>query len=188
MATKNEFHDKDNSILEKIFKNVNDWLSFAEKKNTTILSVFGFITIFSVLNFVKEFSSADIFMKVGSGIYLISYVVVLVSSIVSLMPVTNIQEKLVNGDKNKKIKETDNLWFYGDIIKYNMDEYITALSKKGCCGFDEIYEQLISQIIVNSHIASKKYACFKVSSWSIAIGIVGSIGCFLISICTNPVT
>ena len=53
----------------KIFKNVNDWLSFAEKKNTTILSVFGFITLFSALNFIKQFKSADDVIIAGCCFY-----------------------------------------------------------------------------------------------------------------------
>ena len=94
---------------------------------------------------------------------------VLVSSVVSLMPVTKMKDKLINGDKEKKIKSTDNLWFYGDIIKYNIDEYKKALADRGISSFSSIYEQLVSQIIINAHIASKKYACFKVSSYSIVL-------------------
>lgn len=173
---------KDDAVLEKIFKNVNDWLSFAEKKNTTILSVFGFITLFSALNFIKQVKSADDVIIAGCCFYLLSYVVVLVSSVVSLMPVTKMKNKLINGDKEKKIKSTDNLWFYGDIIKYNIDEYKKALADRGISSFSSIYEQLVSQIIINAHIASKKYACFKVSSYSIVLGVIVLIVCFIASL------
>lgn len=169
-------------VLEKVFKNVNDWLNFAERKNSTILSVFGFITIFSVLNYGKQFESVSLSLKTGVIIYLTSYLCVLISTLVSLMPVTKLNEKLINGDKDKKIKDSDNLWFYGDIIKYNQSEYIEALEKKDIKEFSAMYKQLISQIIINSHIASKKFSCFKFSSWAICIGIVGSMICFVINL------
>lgn len=169
-------------ILEKIFKNVNEWLNFAERKNTTILSIFGFITIFSVLNYGTQFESISLSLKIGIIAYLISYLCVLISTLVSLMPVTNLNEKLINDDKNKKIKGTDNLWFYGDIIKYNQNEYIDALKKKEIEEFSAIYKQLISQIIINSHIASKKYSCFKFSTWAICFGIIASMICFIINL------
>lgn len=173
---------KDNEVLEKIFKNVNDWLNFAERKNATILSVFGFITIFSVLNYGYKFQDISLLLKIGVISYLASYLCVLVSTLLSLMPVTKLNKKLINGDKDKKVKDSDNLWFYGDIIKYNQHEYIEALEKKGVKEFSAMYKQLISQIIINSHIASKKYSCFKFSSWAIGIGIIVSILCFCINL------
>jgi hypothetical protein len=181
--------NKDDVVLEKIFKNVNDWLSFAEKKNATVLSVFGFITLFSVFGFVKDFESANHAVIVGCCIYLLSYIVVLVSSIASLMPVTKMKDKLIKGDKEKKIKSTDNLWFYGDIIKYNIDEYKKALDDNGVGSFSNIYEQLIPQIIINAHIASKKYTCFKVSSYSIVLGVIAFVICFIASlfVSINPI-
>ena len=174
---------KDDDILEKIFKNVNDWLNFAERKNTTILSIFGFITIFSVLNYGHSFENNIAWpLKIGIIVYLVSYLCVLVATIISLMPVTEMENKLINGDKNKKFKDSDNLWFYGDIIKYSQDEYKDALEKKEVKEFSEVYKQLIPQIIINSHIASKKYSCFKFSAWAIGIGIFVSIACFIINL------
>lgn len=168
---------QDNEILEKIFKNVNDWLNFAERKNVTVLSIFGIIAVMSLLN-LKQ---VHIVGKIGVCIYMAAYLAVLISSLVSLFPVRELSAKLKNGLPNVDKSETDNMWFYQHIRKYSVDDYKTLLEKKNVQKYDKGHEELIPQILANSHIACKKFTCFTVSFWCSIIGFSIAIILLLIS-------
>lgn len=168
---------QDNEILEKIFKNVNDWLNFAERKNVTVLSIFGIIAVMSLLNLQQ----VNIVGKIGVCIYMAAYLAVLISSLVSLFPVRKLSAKLKNGLANEDKSNTDNIWLYQDIRKYSIEDYKKLLNGKGVQGFDKCHEDLIPQILANSHIACKKFTCFAVSFWFSIIGFSVAIILLLIS-------
>ena len=168
-------HD-DNEIIEKIFKNVNDWLNFAERKNVTVLSIFGIIAVMSLLNLQQ----VNIVGKIGVCIYMATYLSVLMSSLVSLFPVRKLSDKLKNGLPNLAKLDSDNMWLYQDIRKYSVDEYKNWLYKKNIQKYDMGHEELIPQILANSHIACKKFTCFAVSFWCSIIGF--SVAIILLSI------
>ena len=88
--------------------------------------------------------------------------------------------------KDKKLKKDDNLLFFGDIIKYSADEYRQTISKKYSLKLKKrgIHNDLIKQIIINSHITNRKYQFLKISSVLLVIvvlqfGILFSISLFI---------
>ena len=168
--------NNDNEVIEKIFKNVNDWLNFAERKNVTVLSIFGIIAVISLLNL----DQVHIVGKIGVCVYMGAYLGVLISSLISMFPVSKLSAKLKNGLPNKEKVNTDNMWLYQDIRKYSIDDYKKLLNEKGVQKFDKSYEELIPQILANSHIACKKFSCFAVSFWFSVIGF--SLAIILLSI------
>lgn len=171
----------DNETIEKIFKNVNDWLNFAERKNVTVLSIFGIIAVMSLLNL----GQVNIVGKIGVCLYMGTYLAVLVSSLVSLFPVRKLSAKLKNGLPNVDKLNTDNMWLYQDIRKYSIDDYKNLLKGNGVQNYDKCHEELIPQILANSHIACKKFTCFAVSFWFSVIGFSVAIILLSISFCVG---
>lgn len=112
-----------------------------------------------------------------------TYLAVLISSLVSLFPVRKLSAKLKNGLANEDKPNTDNIWLYQDIRKYSVDDYKKLLNEKGIQKIDKIHEELIPQILANSHIACKKFTCFTVSFWLSIIGFSVAIILLSISFC-----
>lgn len=166
------------STLKDIFENVNNWLKFAEAKNATLLAGNG-ILIFGILKTIQ---------KLDMNIYLLYYIyfcivlfsLSLIISLISFIPKVKIPSFLLS----KETKESDNLLFYGDILKYNeksllikLEEVISKnedkeVSKK----FKTMYAQ---QIIINSKIARNKFLFFDIAIKFTLAGIVSPIVYFL---------
>jgi len=164
--------------LEKIFANVNDWLKFAETKSASLTAANGVI-LFGVFRVFKDTSYSVIpEVLIGCGYVLlgISLLLCLSSFVPSLsLPWTH---------KKSKVKESDNILFFGHIENYTPLSYLNKLSKslevsKYQASRYEI--MLADQIIINSVIASYKYSIFKKSILLTLIGCVAlSIASILI--------
>jgi len=158
--------NKDN-VLDEIFSNVNNWVSFAEQKNTIIISLFSviaFATLFG--NDLLEISKS---LKISIIILWVLFVIALIITLISFFPITQIFAK----GKNKKLHETDNLFFYGDIYKYSISELEKAYNKNYNVDINNsINKDLINQILNNSEIALYKFNCFKVSSICIGLALL----------------
>ena len=168
--------------LESIFKNVNDWLKFAEEKHAVYIAFSG-VAIFGVLNILKEYTKLDIFFK----IYLISFLIFLIAGIIisllSFIPIT----KLSSNQKKSNKNEINNLLYFGNIQKYTDTDYLTSLYNAYnliTSEYNKIEKDYALQIIINSKICYRKYKYFRISLWLLISGIltpVIGVICYLIT-------
>ena len=172
----------ENTCLEFIFSNVNRWLDHAEKKNAFVFSTFSLISFLSGV--ATSQSSISTWIKIGSVITIVIYLIPLFFTLCLLFPVTRFSKLVLEKGKDKKLKKDDNLLFFGDIIKYSTDEYLQTISKKYSLKLKKggIHNDLIKQIIVNSHITNNKYKCFKISSVLLFIAVLQFAILFSISL------
>lgn len=155
--------------LDTIFKNVNDWLKFAEQKNAALLVLnVGLIWgISRVLPNNVEFGPLNYWLNLIGFTFLI---VSAIACIVSFMPVLN-DCWFSQGEQ----KKSDNSLFFGDIAKYDAASYLKLVISKlpesdiKSSNFDLDYA---NQITNNAKITLTKYKWFGASS---KITILGSI-------------
>jgi hypothetical protein len=152
------------STLWYIFNNVNRWLEHAEKKNMVLLTVMALqLTLMKTL--VATTSIWLILAYVSLGLcFLIN--------LISFLPVTEIPKWLYSwSDAISPPAENDNLLFFMHISKYSLPDYIASLQKLlGSEITNKYYENICSQIVINSIIAASKYRMFKVSFWFMIAG------------------
>ncbi|MCI5122931.1 MAG: hypothetical protein D3925_00255 [Candidatus Electrothrix sp. AR5] len=151
--------------LWKILDNVNKWLEYAEKKNALILTFIGlqitFVNIYEhdagAIEFVSLFVLGACFLL----------------TLISFYPKTKIPRwaTWLPYSEDSPL-EDDNLLFFGHIVKYSSSEYIVALEKKfnESLKGEKYYEDICSQIVVNSQIVNAKYQLFKINFWLIFVG------------------
>lgn len=165
------------TILNNIFCNINDWLKFAEQKNSTLI-VLNAGLIWGVARILNNSVIDDSYFFVF--IY-IAYTLLIVSTLIciySFMPILKNRWWL----KKDKKDETDNIFYFGDIAKYNSIDYLILLQKKcdlkdySVTNLEKDYSQ---QIVINSKIALDKYNNFKVSSQLTTLGIIIFLLCCL---------
>ena len=171
----------ESTCLEFIFSNVNHWLEHAERKNTFIFSAFSLISLSSIVGSIQTYTS--FWIKIGSIVTIAIYLFSLLFTLFLLFPITRFSKSILGKGKDKKLKKDDNLLFFGDIIKYSADEYRQTISKKYSLNFEKgVHNDLIKQIIINSHITNRKYQCFKISSVLLFIAVLQFAILFSISL------
>lgn len=158
--------------LNNIFSNVNEWLKFAEAKNTALL-IFSNAMILGILSvLIPQWDQAGVWLK----IYFIQAIVFLVLSTVivllSFIPQVKIPLHLHVDEKSEK----DNVLFFGSIQKYSAKEYIELLKTKMDITDDNNVKgfelDLAGQIIANSKICMNKFGVFSVGVWFVMTSIV----------------
>jgi hypothetical protein len=156
--------------LKDIFENVNNWLKFAEAKNATLVAGNGLI-IFGTLRLINDMCIHEyILYYIYFSLFLIS--ISLVMALVSFMPKLKIPDFLLNN----KIETTDNLLFFGHIVKYQdktyLDKINNIIKSQDSTDLDLMYAQ---QIIINSKIAMNKYNIFNNALHFTLAGIVSPV-------------
>lgn len=175
--------------LKEIFKNVNDWLKFAEAKNA------GALTFSSALVFASlKMLNTDNHCYVNIALTVLSVIGAsgIILAFISFSPVLNkYYKKKIDGTG-----EYDNVYFFMDLKDYkdfknNQDHkaLLKLIYKKSGKTYVEnaLEEDIAIQIITNSQIAFRKYEIFKLIlkfyGWGSIIGlIVAGIFFFLIKI------
>jgi len=172
----------ENQVLENIFNNVNKWLEFSERKNTYVFSFFSLMVIFTP--FINKLSDLSLLLKINTSIFYFFYIITIIITVKSLSPKIDISEKIVEKGRDKKIKENDNLLFFGDISKYSVVEYKNALANKYKMPEiqDAYKDDLVTQIIMNSNIANTKFMYFKLSVKLLCLAMVQFVVCFSVSL------
>lgn len=164
------------NTLKDIFENVNNWLKFAEAKNATLVAGNGLL-IFGILKTIHE---VDINIYLLYYIYfcLILFSLSLVISLISFIPKVKIPTFLLNSD----IETSDNLLFYGHILKYNektLLEKLEPMIKEEEETSKEFRTMYAQQIIINSKIARNKFQLFDIAIKFTLSGVLSPIFYFL---------
>lgn len=182
--------------LLSILHLINDWLKFAEAKNALLLAFCGaaITALVTYLSAAPNISSES--LRIG---LLISLFLLCICSLIcslSLLPKTD-REYLIWWTKrpSKKLKtkpqDTDNLYFFDEIRKYSSTDLLDSMNK---LYFDNKLQtpykkediDIANQIVINSQIASVKFAFFRVALWfligSFLVVFISGILSFLMSL------
>ena len=155
--------------LDGIFKNINEWLKFAEQKNAALL----------VLNCGLGWGVAGVLAKQGDlsstadFLNFFGYMFLIVSAITCLLSFIPILQ--IPWFKNGEKSSSDNCVFFGHISKYKNNEYLKLLSKKlgeERQNFNDFELDIAAQIVTNSEITLNKYKQFTFSSWLTILGVI----------------
>ena len=154
--------------LELVFSHVNDWLKFAENKNTTVLAtsaglIWGASRIFSSW-------SSDLFWI--NIVLIAAYLFAIFSFITCLSSLLPILSNI--WFRPRKIQGNENMLYFGDIAKFQDYEYLKYIKEKlNVTHVDSEWEKDYSnQIVNNASIAWDKYSRFRIASWLLLISIV----------------
>lgn len=179
--------------LNSIFENISDWLKFSEAKNAALLAFDGAVitVLFSIL---KDLTSGMEIIKIAISISIGILLASLFITLLSFYPQTRQNKAL----KEKAIDENDNLYFWEDIKKYEVEEYLKKVQKNLCITgsksagagekttYDRLEKDLASQIIINSRITSRKYKYFEFALILAIGGIFTPIIAFIVYMWCNP--
>lgn len=147
--------------LKLIFSLTNDWLKFAENKNAALIAT-NLVLVFGIISLIQDitFGSILIFYLYLS---IISFLFGVIISMISFVPILKIKRKVLI---QKSLNESDSLYFYENIAKYNPQlllELINKRSYKKIKKFSHNNLDLANQIIINSQIALHKFILFKIA-------------------------
>lgn len=156
--------------LKDIFKNVNDWLKYAEAKNAMLLGFNGAL-LFGVFRvFAGDSKLKQILLFVGPYYNYVFPVLIGISIIlllISFIPET----KMVKLSVDVKPK-TINLLFYTHLKTLTPDELLSEIGFFPPCSAKQIERNYAEQIIINAGIAAKKYDTFKLAGWITISGLM----------------
>ncbi|MBE9005570.1 hypothetical protein IQ259_11060 [Fortiea sp. LEGE XX443] len=172
--------DEVTSKLLIIFQNVNEWLRFAEAKNAVLLafSGAGITATITILATVEKLPSS---LRIG---LLLTTSLLCVSALIcslSFIPKTNLERLLSLQTMSMKnstsaIRDTDNLYFFGDLQKYNSQGLLKALNKyyfdNNMKPFKKEYKDIASQITINARITFLKFRIFTYAVYILIISIL----------------
>ncbi len=157
--------------LKFIFSNVNDWLKFAEGKLAGII-VFNGAILIGIMQISKELGMIDWHIKNAIIVQIYSNIISLLVSFWGILP--KIKRNKLN---NKNQYQNDNLIFWGDISKYDVDSFTQKFRtdfqyQEEPTAFEQ---RIIEQIIQNSKLNVRKNKLFKASLYITLIGLVISL-------------
>lgn len=152
---------------------VNDWLKYAEAKNTGILA-FSATAVAAIFGFLgSSFQMLPVWrigLFTGAGFLTCSSLL----AVWSFIPKTEINYKCYGTPVN-----SDNLYFYGHLCKYQPQMLVEALSRLYYNDEADLVTRsnidIAAQIITNSGIAMNKYNIFKKATWLVFIGLLSII-------------
>jgi hypothetical protein len=173
----------DTRLLDKlvfIFQNVNEWLKFAEAKNAALLAFSG-AGMTATLTVLATGQNVPKSIQVGLLLSTISLGVCTLTCAMSFLPKTDLEKLLWvrNRSSGRPTPQpsTDNLYFYGDLRKYNdatlLDElnrsyFNSALSNY----YVKEYSDLVNQILINSDIAFSKLTFFRRGVYALIVAVL----------------
>ena len=156
--------------FDKILKNINDWLKFAEQKNTGLLALNTGI----IWGISRLLDGLNIENNILYWSHIIAYILMILSAficILSFLPILKNRWWL----KKEKKESSDNMLYFGDISKYNSGDYLKLVKYKYNIEdyeFKNFEKDFAEQIVINSKIALDKYTKYILSSWLTILGII----------------
>ncbi|AFZ60228.1 hypothetical protein H6G54_08365 [Anabaena cylindrica FACHB-243] len=171
-------------ILEKLLKILEiviDWLKFAEAKNAVLLAFSG-AGVTAIITYISAASNIpkSLILSLPASTFILS-----ISSLVclfSFLPKTNLEHIVwMQGKPSKNFKtlqnNTDNLYYYGHLMKYKNIELLDAMNQLYCDNkisqpYKKEYLDIATQIIINSEIAFLKFRFFTFSLWILIFSIL----------------
>ena len=167
-----------NKELLEVFKNVNDWLKFAEAKNAMIIRFNGVI-IFGIKE-IKGNATIKNFDTLLNIYINIAFILLALSTVISLL---SFLPRLKKTSGFYTSKDTANRWFFEYLKKMREQEIIDKIAN-----YDDnssptpLDRDLANQIKQNSIRASEKYSHFTVAIWLTMSAIITPILALILGI------
>ena len=173
--------DHEDLVLEDLLKNIYRLQEFAERKNTSIFSIFSLMLIFAP--FIDKITEINKLLTISISFFYILYAITLLLIFLSFFPRLGIKEEQIEHGKDKRTPEEDNLLLFSHICKYSLKEYKSALANKYKMSETKTAyrDDLITQIITNSDIANNKFLFFRGSAILASLAMLQFVICFIIS-------
>jgi cytochrome c biogenesis protein ResB len=153
-----------NDNLKEIFQNVNDWLKFAEAKHAGLI-VLNSGTIFGLISIYKDYK--------GTLTWFIVFISVLLFGISMLLSFISIFPRMKISVKEKSKIDTPNLYFFKHLAHLKVKDLKTKLEESDkSFHANELDEDLMNQIIVNSQITVYKSNLFRAATICTISGLV----------------
>ncbi len=171
-----------NNQLKDIFFTVNDWLKFAEAKNSVIIALNGAV-LFQVLDYLKHQQNPYIFYYAIS--FSIFCLLAILTAILSFAP----QTKLKWLFRDESDIKNPSLLFFGHLANHSIDNLLSEL--KECIATEDrspsrIERDYAEQIITNSKIVVKKLNYFRIALWLTISAITTPIIGFFLYVLLDP--
>lgn len=163
--------------LTSSFKNINDWLRYAETKSATLLGANG-VLIFGLVRTFQQWQQIPDW-ALWYGIFVL--LLVAASSallLISFSPSMDMPWRF----KSKKPESSDNLLYFDHVAKYSPLKYLQsycAASGKPEHQPTDMEVMLAKQIIANSVIAKRKFEIFNLAVWLSITALVSPVLAFL---------
>lgn len=173
--------NEDYEVSEKTLDRINEWINNSDNKAISVLGFSGVIfTVFFTTNaiypLVKLFTMAlatTVFLKT---MYLIILVISMFFTLIILLGIYHlILSIFAHIDINEFDEEgiiTNSLMFFGSISKLDFDEFKYRCNKLNS---NNIQDELISQIYINSKIASNKFRHYNKGLRNLVLGSSGML-------------
>ena len=166
----------DENNLWKNFLNIVSWVTYAEKKNTLILT--SNAILLSLVAFLFKLFDTKIFIVNSNLKYyvLVLFVLILISTalvLLSFFPVSKLTSACIVNNNDELKPENANLFFYGHIAMLsNKQIEEELLSRDGESSLAQSQKDVIAQIKINSNIANNKYELFKIAFKFLALELL----------------
>lgn len=143
-------------VLNDLYKDVCEWLKFAEAKNAALLGFNG-VMLFGTVSLIKEkiFPDFSAAFKFSLVIFCLNIVIIMFTFIPTEVPlIKKKKEKLING------------LYYGEVGNYEPKEYLNLIIErynisKNDIKFNNYISDLANQIVSVSWLAIRKNKIFK---------------------------
>jgi len=156
-----------NKNLLEIFKNVNDWLKFAEAKNAMLIGLNGAILVgISQINNHSFFNFNPFFWNGYISIIQILLMFSMVISILSFVPKLHMKVGFYTSS------EVKNLWFFESLKSMTNDQILEQIANTDTKKANKVDKDLAEQIKQISIIASSKYLLFTVAVWFLISSLI----------------
>lgn len=157
-------------LLKDLYKDVGEWLKFAEAKNGILLTITG-VLLFGLLRmlpsnneWIKQLENT---LLLSSFILTVSILIIL-SSYIPMLNTNKLQKKI------RQLRDL-NLLYYKDIATFTKEEYVKELENRYNITLKTEEENLIKdqveQIISLSKIALRKYIFFNIGAFLVGISV-----------------
>ncbi len=149
--------------LKEIFKNVNDWLKFAETKNAMLLAFNSALLVGVFKVFADDENLKDLLTFVGPYYHYVFPVLIIISIIFLLLSFIP-QTKMINLSSASKPEKINTL-FYSHLETLTTDELLKELGADEPIKTEGIERAYAQQIIINAGITARKFDTFKFAGW-----------------------
>lgn len=150
-------------VLKDLYKDITEWIKFAEAKNAALLTFNG-VLLFGILKVVE--SNNSLITSLSKVLYISSAILILNIGYIlfSFLPLLNHSKKIQNIQSNTS-ESNENLIFYGDLYKLTPDIFLNKVKTKynltDTTNERPYFKDLSTQIITLSFLAVRKYKIFR---------------------------